>query len=269
MSKKISNVIIAIVLIILIIIGIAIPLVVHFKSGDVTSEITADGMLNYISGYLSSLATILLALYAIWQTKQANDISQKYNDMTNQLLDIEKNNYKLQIRPFIMVSTYDVKKYTRSEIMDSNKKTFIGVGESTSGFDITGLELSITNTTESFLTFSYYCAETIDSDIKWAHTSTGINNIKKTKVVLAPGKSQKIVFTANDEFILKHQGKRVKLCFILENRFAERYKETFNMIFTSVRKMDDKNIEATLFFQDYQIYKFIYSNGDIIAEKDE
>lgn len=266
MVKRIINAIIAILLVI---IGIVIPLVVHFKSGDITSEITADGMLGYISGYLSSLATIVLAIYAIWQTKQANDISQKYNDMTNQLLDIEKNNYKLQIRPFIAVSTYDVKKYTQSEIINSNEKIFIGVGKYDLGSDITGLTLTITNTTESFLMFSYYGAEKIDSDINWIHTSTGINNIKKRKTLLEPGKSQEIVFTANDEFILKHQGKRVKLCFILENRFAERYKETFTMIFTSVWKKDDNDIEATLFFQDYQIYKFEYNNDDIREVKEE
>ena len=266
MNKKNKRSIIAIIILI-IVIGLIIPVIVHLDSPSIISEITADGMLGYIIGYLSFITTGILALYALFQTKQSNDIAQKYNDMTNQLLDIEKNNYKLQIRPFIAITKYDIKKYTQSDILNSDDKLFIEVGNWDSISSINGITLKVTNTTESFLTFQFDEAEKIDSDIIWRNSSVGKNNIQNMKTSLMPGESREIVFIADDDFILNHFGKSVNLSFILENRFTNRYKETFKMIFTYISKNSD-SIDLYLFFQEYHIYKFKYNNG-IISEVEE
>ena len=54
-----------------IILFIIIPLVVSFFAPAICSEITADGILNYVISCISSVATILLALVALWQTERA------------------------------------------------------------------------------------------------------------------------------------------------------------------------------------------------------
>ncbi len=267
MSKKNKWSIIAIIILI-IVIGLIIPAIVHLDSPSIISEITADGMLGYIIGYLSFITTGILAVYALFQTKQSNDIAQKYNDMTNQLLDIEKNNYKLQIRPFIAITKYDLKKYTKADILNSDDKLFVEVGDCDSVKSIYGITLKVTNTTESFLTFQFDGAEKIDSDIIWRYSSVGKNNIQNMKTSLMPGESREIVFIADDDFILNHYGKSVNLSFILENRFTNRYKEKFKMIFFHVSNYNN-SIDLYLFFQDYHIYKFKYSNGTISEVEEE
>ena len=178
MSKKNKWIIAIIVLFIVIGIGLITPVIVHSFSPGILSEITADGMLGYIIGYLSFITTGILALYALFQTKQSNDIAQKYNDMTNQLLKIEKNNYKLQIRPFITITNYEIIKYTQSEILNPDNKVFIIVGEWDSFSDIYGITLSITNTTESFLSFSYSKAATNEADNRWKNITVDNKSVK-------------------------------------------------------------------------------------------
>lgn len=281
---------------ILIIIGIAIPFIVHSNSPNVTSEITADGTIEYIIGYLSFITTGALAVYAIFQTKQANDMTNRANDiakqandmtkqandiakqannmakqandMTNQLLEIEKNNYRMQICPFISITKYDTAKYTSTEILNNKKKWFVEVGKWDSHSDINGISLTITNTTESFLTFQFDLIEDIDSNIEWRCCTTGEKNIQNTKISLLPGESKDIVLLAGDEVLLDANGKSINLNFILENRFANKYKETIKMIFTYVIKNGD-NITGCFSFQDIHIYKFEYKEGkDIPVEID-
>lgn len=287
---------ISILISILIIIGIAIPFIVHSNSPNVTSEITADGTIEYIIGYLSFITTGALAVYAIFQTKQANDMTNRANDiakqandmtkqandiakqannmakqandMTNQLLEIEKNNYRMQICPFISITKYDIAKYTLTEILNNKKKWFVEVGKWDSHSDINGISLTITNTTESFLTFQFNLIEDIDSNIEWKCCTTGKKNIQNTKISLLPGESKDIVLLAEDEVLLKANGKSINLNFILENRFANKYKETIKMIFISITK-DRDNMTGFFSFQDIHIYKFEYKEGkDIPVEID-
>lgn len=264
--KKKSDIIIVILFIIGI--GIIIPYIVHNESPNKISEITADGMLGYIIGFLSFITTGVLALYALFQTKQSNDIAQKYNDMTKQLLDMEKSDYKLRIRPFITITGYDMKKYTQNDILNSEDKIFIEVENWDSISIINGITLTITNTTESFLTFQFDGAESINSGTSWRNSFCGKNNIQNMKISLMPGQSKEIVFIADDEFILNHNGKSVNLNFILENRFMNRYKETIKMIFTHISN-DVNQINAYLFFQDFHIYKFEYKDDNITEVEEE
>lgn len=266
---------------ILIIIGIAIPFIVHSNSPNVTSEITADGTIEYIIGYLSFITTGALAVYAIFQTKQANDMTNRANDiakqandmakqandMTNQLLKIEKDNYKLQIRPFILITKYDIKKYTQAEILNSKEKLFIEVGHWDSISNINGISLTITNTTESFLTFKYNGVETIDSDVKWLNCNSGKSALHIGKISLLPGESKDIVLLAEDDFLLKHHGKSVRLVFILENRFVNVYKETTKMLFKYITKSKN-DIEGSFLFQDIHIYRKDKEGENIWVEEE-
>ena len=267
MSKKNKWITIAII-VLFIVIGLIIPIIVHLDSPNIISEITADGMLGYIIGCLSFITTGILAVYALFQTKQSNDIAQKYNELTIQLIDIDKNNQKLQIRPFITITKYDVIKYSRNDILNSNDKLFIEVGQWDSVSNINGITLTITNTTESFLTFQFDGADKIDAEIDWRQSSVGKNNIQNIKTSLMPGKSKEIVLIADDNFILNHFGKRVKLSFILENRFAKRYKETIEMIFTMVTK-DNDTINGYFFFQNFHLYKFENKDGQLTPIEEE
>ncbi len=263
-SKKIA----IFIILLIVIIGFIIPYIVHRDSPSRISEITADGMLGYIIGYLSFITTSILALYAIAQTKQSNDIAQQYNKLTTQLIEIDKNNHKLQIRPFITVTKYDVIKYSQNDILYSDDKLFIVVGDWDCVSNINGITLTITNTTESFLTFQFDRAEKVDAEIDWRKSSLGENNIKNIKTSLIPGESKEIVFIADDNFILNHYGKKVNLSFILENRFAKRYKETIMMMFSLVTKENDA-ITGDFFFQDHHIYKFEKKDGQSTLIEEE
>ena len=143
-------------------IGLLTPILIHLYSVKVASEISADGILGYIVGYLSFITTGSLALYAIFQTSNSNNIAQKYNyiaqqynDITNQLLDMENNNFQLKIRPFVTITKYEFKVYSQSEILNNSNKTFFVVDDWDGASNTYGLTLRITNTTESFLSFEF------------------------------------------------------------------------------------------------------------------
>ena len=54
-------------------------LLVHFLSPSTVSEISADGMLEFIVTGLSGLATMALSVVAVWQTQRANEQTDKAN----------------------------------------------------------------------------------------------------------------------------------------------------------------------------------------------
>ena len=136
MKEKRKMAVICIIVLAFITFGYAIAFIVHIEADKRVSQITADGMLEYIVGFLSFGATMLLSIYALYQTNHSNDMAKKANEITEKsneiatqavtmaqkaneitekanaiaerAYDIEKYNYQLQIRPFITVTDYDI-----------------------------------------------------------------------------------------------------------------------------------------------------------------
>lgn len=123
-----------VVVIFLIVIMIVIPIIIHVKSEKVCSEITADGLLDYLGNCLAVIPTIILSFVAIWQTHRANKIAEEANkcaleseeiakkaiklseysidqtdisnDISRRLLELEENRQKLDMRPSFVVTKW-------------------------------------------------------------------------------------------------------------------------------------------------------------------
>lgn len=88
-SKKNKRFIIVVIVIAIIIGGLS-PIIIDIESPNKKSEITADGLLGYIVSFISAAVTAVLALYAIYQTKQANEMTKRANKLAADTLDATK-----------------------------------------------------------------------------------------------------------------------------------------------------------------------------------
>ena len=290
-SKK-NKRFITVVIVIAVIIGLFSPFIIDITSPSKKSEITADGLLEYIVSLISAAVTALLALYAIYQTNQANEMTERANKATvdadkrayeltkqanliaEKALEIERINYQLHIRPFITVTEYCADMISKNSILTDPQALYICIGESGRVDDynplhnIDCIKLKITNTTESFLTFQYLDGETDDSDIGLDYSVEGIKNLQKRRVPLNAGDSATIVLYSEDKIIRDLENKEIHLNFKLENKTMKKYIESFSVYFTWISIHDNK-LSCVLEFRDYNMLRYEHRDGKTILIKEE
>lgn len=78
-------VILAVAIVGLCLMCVSLPIIVHFCSPNINSEITADGLLGYIIQVISTLGTIFLACVAVWQNHKLQEESEKSQGRMEQI----------------------------------------------------------------------------------------------------------------------------------------------------------------------------------------
>lgn len=105
---------------------ISVPILVHCLSPGVTSEITADGTISYIIESISVIATLFLAIIAVWQTQKANDIAEqsfKTAEQGNKLNEMIVKMQQEENLPTIIVKEFlGITKHTSSFIQSTDNK---------------------------------------------------------------------------------------------------------------------------------------------------
>lgn len=215
---------------------------------------------------LTFVGTIVLGFVAYWQTNKANETEDR-------LLRIEENRYKLELRPFFMITDYKAYAKKKIDIIMNPDKTYIDVAPTDDeSEDILCFELSLTNTTSSFITAK---CDSIISDKKgrWGH---GLANQKDDIVSIQPNETSAIVFCAPPSFFKKDfRGEKIQLKFILENRLAKRYAEYLAILpnalsCDTVGCSPDGKWFIGMFIGDYSINRFDKDkNGNIIEIPEE
>lgn len=197
---------------------------------------------------LTLIGTLTLGYVSIRQTNRANQMSQR-------LLDIEANRYKMEIRPFAMVTNWTVRPVKCSQITAiPPEKLFVNIGEWEPETASLGLVLTFQNTTSAFLSLTLKSIEA--SDVSFCY---GTFNQGNQKLWLSAGQEKDIVFFASCDFLQKLNGKTIHWKFILENRFGERYQESFD---TVVLKLASYNTSSSNWYcslapQNFAIGKFV------------
>ena len=107
-----------------------IAFIIHSESPRTKSEITADGMLEYVVGALSFISTLVLSLLALWQTKQLNKENSKSQQLMNRMneraneIAAQSNELNMitKIVDFQIDRYYKIEQllYRYCELMDSN-----------------------------------------------------------------------------------------------------------------------------------------------------
>lgn len=264
-----------IVLVVSVIVLAIAAFIVHSFSPQIPSLITADGMLSYISSGVSSVATILLAIVAYQQTEransmadklarksnelaqqsnkaaeQSNDLTQRANEMSERVMKLEEERFKMEIRPFVLVTDWQVCVGIPTEFEDKHQTIAYQVGPSSDRTtDCVVLILELTNTTQSY-EIVRYCNATSQSGDRWGFCVQDRNG---PALCIPAGESRKICFYAEKSFFSNIEGKTIKFEFALENRFDERYKESFDLV---VIRFDWERKGCNINPQGYEIQAF-------------
>lgn len=195
---------------------------------------------------ISLVGTFVLGYVTVHQTKKANDVS-------GQLMEIENTRHMLERRPFFMVVEYKGLELSWTQIESTPQKLYIAIGTLVDQSNIVGIELTLQNTTESFLTAQYHGG--YSEKFKLGHAAV---NQPNTKLYIQAGKNQSVVFYADRDVMKMLEGQRTRFEFVLENRFAERYLETFEVIVTRLSEVPPHKpgeLYCSMFVQDYTIEK--------------
>lgn len=211
-------------------IGIFCPLfIVHllfkWKTGIdfFEAEWSAGELLEYIGTILTFISTIILSVLALQSSNKANKLSEK-------VIENEQDRYRLEMRPFVLVSDWKAFEIDNKDLFVEPKEKYIQIGLYKGGTAL-GLALEFTNTTESCITVQYERGTTRNSELCWSNSAVNQENLKMS---LAPGDKDRFIFYAPPEFMEKQISQRVTVELTLENRFSKRYKETFVIIITSL-----------------------------------
>lgn len=205
---------------------------------------------------ISFVGTMVLGYVAISQTEWANKISER-------LLDLENNKYKLDIRPFVLLTDWKAYELNQEQLLIDSNKLYVQIEKHTNTTPLLGLGLNLTNTTNSYLTLEYLQA--YSQRVSWTNSTT---NQPNKKLYLSPGESKEIVFYASQEYMMSLISEFIKIEFITENRFAEKYQESFDLIILKLSKEcihKEGEWYCTANAQNYQINKlFKESTGQDI-----
>lgn len=187
------------------------------------AEWETGDLLGYIGTMLTFVSTIILSILALQASNKANALSKK-------VIELEQDRYRLEMRPFLLVSNWDAHEIDPKELVDDPKEKYIQVGMYKTGKAL-GLALELTNTTESCITVQYSRGTVRNPELCWGNSTVNQENLKMT---LAPGCKDRFILYAPPAFMEKQVSQRVTVELTLENRFSKRYKETFVIIITSL-----------------------------------
>jgi hypothetical protein len=214
---------------------------------------------------ITFVGTIVLGYVAYWQTNKANEVSDR-------LLRIEEARYKLELRPFIMITGYKAYAKNESDIIKNPDRTYISIAKRDKETDdVLCIEMELTNTTSSFITASFGGAIT-ENEHNWGYALT---NQERHIISIQPNGIGNIVFYAPWSFFDEDfRGSRIRLKFILENRLSKRYAERFTIIPTmlscnTVGCSRDGKWFLSMFIQEYSICRFDKDKSGNIVEMEE
>ena len=211
--------------------------------------------------FISFTGTMVLGFVAIWQTQRANGMSER-------LMELEHNRYKMEIRPFVMVTDWKAYELNSTQILLNPNKLYIEIGQTADGENVIGLGLRFQNTTNSYVSVEYKTA--CSQKVTWSNSA---GNQPNRKLRLLAGKDDEIVFYAKKDFMSSLIGERIIIQIILENRFGERYQESFELIILELSNQclhNDGELYCDAAIQNYQIGRFkIDDNGKIALAMEE
>lgn len=260
---------------------IGVALLVHIFSPKIDSLITADGMLSYVISCISSAATVGLAYVAYRQTERANsmaemmteqsnliarqanelteksdktaqkanELSQQANALSERVTLLEESRYKMEVRPFVLVTNWEVKTGRPDE--DNIISYQVATCDAN---DTVSIVLELTNTTQCFEIVQYKEAETASENDK-TPTKWGLSVVNRNSISIGipSGESRKVCFYANKKFFAKTEGHDIDIQFILINRFGDRFNESMKLC---VMRLNWERGDCMIFPQNYKVQEY-------------
>ena len=214
---------------------------------------------------ISFVGTIVLGIVAIIQTKEANEQAKVANEMSNRLMQLEENRYKLETRPFIILKDWDAFFENFYNIINCHEKLYVQSThfELTKGKNAFCVALELLNTTQAYVTVQIKDVRYIDENRKVldVHSYANTNNMN---LRLNPGEFGTMVFWGEREkMIAALRYGKIRVNFYLENRFGERYQESFDAIVIVKESCKEEGKPfVVVSASDYRIGKFIKGSDE-------
>lgn len=196
---------------------IGVPIVINElylqNKGYMTVWEGAD-VLSFYGAALGSVGTIVLGIIA-WKQNE-------------RLLKLEETKYTLETQPFVMLVDWEMVRSKDPE--PKSKKVLVAIGDPNNSDVLFSIGLS--NTTNAFLTAEYIKVEAVDQSKKKSWEKGYIGSTSR-KIILPANEKGQICFWGKYEDFkeMVDQGK-LKFSFLLENRFGDRYIESFEASIT-------------------------------------
>lgn len=241
--------------IIIVIVEIIAAVLIHFLSPKFCSEISADGILGYIGTCVSTLGSLFVGVVAILQSNKANEIAENAQEFDSW-------HFKMDIRPFIIVSDIKCETMSINNVLMKNEKPIyifdedaeIDHSSDVQKKDCEVIWMYVANTTDSLVTIQF---DEMTDNYQNNYKLHMMNNVKKKTII--KGQSTGVIgFYSSDKFWKKQSSSLSKYSFILENRFGERYKESFylNIVYEMRTESNDGTYRPLFTAQDYNCVKF-------------
>ena len=220
------------------------PITIHVFSPSMTSELSADGILDYMGNGIAAIPTIIIALVAIWQTNKANyiaedankmsvdasNIAKKANEISEQLLQLEITRQRLDLRPAFVISEWSapIKSFERTSLRPDDFSIQIGEYSEKEAW---GLKLTFFNISSGYETIGFNSAIAKDGSFEWTNSMTSATS---RKIGLAPSEKKCIYFYADKEVFESQLGKAIEVEFYVNNRLDEPYREKMELFIMSM-----------------------------------
>lgn len=192
---------------------------------------------------ISFAGTMILGYIAIYQTEQANLMSEK-------LMTIEENQYKTDIQPFVVVADWKGYELNTATMLMNDDRHHVCIGSYENGKAL-GVGIRLLNTTSSYVIAEYFRGDTEGKS--WFNSCV---NQWNRKLYIKPGDSEEIIFYASENYITALEDRKSTIYFILENRFGQRYIESFGLYITYLNPtfiFKENEIGCSATVQDYKI----------------
>ena len=194
-----------------------------------------------------------LARLSIQASQQANELTKQANETSDRVLKLEEEQFKMEIRPFFLVTDWEVCKGIPAEFEDKHQTIAYQVGKDQTGSLVT-LILELTNTTQAYEVIRYNGAMSSSGE-RWGLCVKDRNGIS---LGIPAGESRRVCFYAEKSFFSEIEGKTISFEFVLENRFDERYKESFDLV---VIRFNWDQKDCNISPQKYEIQAFTKDCG--------
>lgn len=283
-----------------VIVMVAVPIIIHVYAPNVNTEITSDGLLDYIGNCIMTIPTVILAVVAIWQTSKSHKIAEKANEcalestritkqtielsklsisqtetaneISEKLLELEVNRQNLDLRPSFVVTKWRAPIKNFESIVKNPDCLSVQVGEYSNEV-AWGIEMELLNISSGFESICFKEAYSKDGKKSWTFQ---MENMSTRKLELPSLEKAKIYFYADKSFWQNQVNESFIVEFFVRNRLDDPYNEKFELfIMDMTDEVIHKENELYLYLeiQNYSVEKIedksVKSLGRVAPKKRE
>lgn len=253
-TKKSKTILVLLVLLFVFILPVSIGVFYGLnRRGILNTQPTITEGVAYIIyiAILTFLCTLILSLLNYWQNRFAER-------MLHRQQELERYRLRLEIQPTVLVHHWSMRlgndmaslkiNYIKGELPDHLVLQYYNASLANSGI---ALEIRLINTSNTFLMFTYKSASVLSGETENALPEQSVNH----KVCLDSNQEGTLILGFNEDTMLNLSGNILRIYLVLENRFGEKYVESFELAIREVSKKSENLWSYDIIPQNYSLKK--------------